>query len=145
MSPIPKSSAASSCWPRPKASSPKPQAASPLDRARKLIQQDRILPDETTVLCITGNGLKTTDVLADKYQAEIPIAPKLAEFEAYLAAKSASLPAAVADADGGYRRSLNTSGRRIALEATCRGLSDANHPRADAVAFHRGFRPGGFL
>ena len=55
--------------------------------ARKLIQQDRILPDETTVLCITGNGLKTTDVLADKYQTEIPIAPKLAEFEAYLAAK----------------------------------------------------------
>ena len=34
--------------------------------ARKLIQQDRILPDETTVLCITGNGLKTTDVLADR-------------------------------------------------------------------------------
>jgi threonine synthase len=62
--------------------------------ARKLIQQDRILPDETTVLCITGNGLKTTDVLADKYQAEAPIAPKLAEFEAYLAAKAVSLPAA---------------------------------------------------
>jgi threonine synthase len=62
--------------------------------ARKLIQQDRILPDETTVLCITGNGLKTTDVLADKYQAETPIAPKLAEFEAYLATKAASLPGA---------------------------------------------------
>jgi threonine synthase len=62
--------------------------------ARKLIQQDRILPDETTVLCITGNGLKTTDVLADKYQAEAPIAPKLAEFEAYLAAKAVRLPAA---------------------------------------------------
>jgi len=56
--------------------------------ARKLIQQDRILPDETTVLCITGNGLKTTDVLADKYQAERPISAKLAEFEAYLAAKA---------------------------------------------------------
>src|ERR1700723_4652935 len=55
---------------------------------RKLIQQDRILPDETTVICITGNGLKTTDVLADKYQAELPIAPKLAEFEAYLASKT---------------------------------------------------------
>jgi len=49
------------------------------------------------VLCITGNGLKTTDVLADKYQAEIPIAPKLAEFEAYLASKAASLPGAVAE------------------------------------------------
>ena len=55
--------------------------------ARKLIQQDRILPDETTVLCITGNGLKTTDVLANCYQAEKPIAPKLSEFENYLASK----------------------------------------------------------
>src|SRR5580704_12098158 len=65
--------------------------------ARKLIQQDRILPDETTVLCITGNGLKTTDVLADKYQSETAIAPKLAEFEAYLAAKSSALPAQFAE------------------------------------------------
>ena len=66
--------------------------------ARKLIHQDRILPDETTVLCITGNGLKTTDVLAEAYEAETPIAPKLAEFEAYLAAKVASLPTAVSEA-----------------------------------------------
>jgi threonine synthase len=66
--------------------------------ARKLIHQDRILPDETTVLCITGNGLKTTDVLADRYQVETPISPKLAEFEAYLAAKTANLPAAFAAA-----------------------------------------------
>jgi len=55
--------------------------------ARKLIQQDRILPDETTVLCITGNGLKTIDVLAEKYPAERPISAKLSEFEAYLATK----------------------------------------------------------
>jgi threonine synthase len=60
--------------------------------ARKLIHQDRILPDETTVICVTGNGLKTTDVLADAYEVETPIAPKLAEFEAYLASKLASLP-----------------------------------------------------
>lgn len=52
--------------------------------ARKLYQQDRILPDETTVLCITGNGLKTTDVLTGQYEAEEPIRPKLAEFEAFL-------------------------------------------------------------
>jgi threonine synthase len=55
--------------------------------ARKLIHQDRILPDETTVICVTGNGLKTTDVLADQYENEGAIAPKLAEFEAYLATK----------------------------------------------------------
>src|SRR3989449_330025 len=52
--------------------------------ARKLYRQDRILPDETTVLCITGNGLKTTDVLNGKYEAEEPIPPKIAEFDKYL-------------------------------------------------------------
>jgi threonine synthase len=52
--------------------------------AGKLYRQDRILPEETTVLCITGNGLKTTDVLAGVYQTERPIAPKLTEFEQYL-------------------------------------------------------------
>jgi threonine synthase len=52
--------------------------------AGKLYRQDRILPEETTVLCITGNGLKTTDVLSGLYEIERPIAPKLAEFENYL-------------------------------------------------------------
>src|SRR5271165_2800322 len=52
--------------------------------ARKLYGQGRIDPDETTVLCITGNGLKTTDALAGKYEAEEPIAPKVAEFEKYM-------------------------------------------------------------
>ena len=55
--------------------------------ARKLIRQDRILPDETTVLCITGNGLKTTDVFAGKYESEIPIAPRLRDFEVFLQSK----------------------------------------------------------
>jgi threonine synthase len=52
--------------------------------ARKLYGQGRITPEETTVLCITGNGLKTTDVLAGKYEAEEPIRPKLVEFETFL-------------------------------------------------------------
>jgi threonine synthase len=52
--------------------------------ARKLYQQGRIAPEETTVLCITGNGLKTTDVLAGKYETLDPIRPRLAEFEAFL-------------------------------------------------------------
>ncbi len=53
--------------------------------ARKLYKSGRIHPDETTILCITGNGLKTTDVLVDRYEVEQPIAPKLAEFEKLLA------------------------------------------------------------
>lgn len=52
--------------------------------ARKLFTQERIRPDETTVLCITGNGLKTTDALAGRFEAVEPIAPKLAAFEQYL-------------------------------------------------------------
>src|SRR5581483_9224204 len=52
--------------------------------ARKLYEQERISPEETTVLCITGNGLKTTDVLAGKYAAEEPIAPKISQFDKYL-------------------------------------------------------------
>ena len=52
--------------------------------ARKLFAQGRIRADETTVLCITGNGLKTTDALAGRFQAEEPIPPRLAAFEEYL-------------------------------------------------------------
>jgi threonine synthase len=52
--------------------------------ARKLYEQRRISPEETTVLCITGNGLKTTDVLAGKYAAEEPIAPKISQFDKYM-------------------------------------------------------------
>src|SRR5580692_400934 len=52
--------------------------------ARKLYRLGRIAPEETTVLCITGNGLKTTDVLSDKYEVEEPIRPKVAEFETLL-------------------------------------------------------------
>jgi threonine synthase len=62
--------------------------------ARKLYKSDRILPNETTVLCITGNGLKTTDVLTSEYEIEQPIAPKLAEFEKLLASE-VELPTAV--------------------------------------------------
>jgi threonine synthase len=52
---------------------------------QKLIAQGRIQPNETTVLCITGNGLKTTDALAGRFELEEPIAPKLADFERAIA------------------------------------------------------------
>jgi threonine synthase len=52
--------------------------------ADKLYRQGRIHPSETTVLCITGNGLKTTDVLTGRYETEAPIPPKIAEFDRYL-------------------------------------------------------------
>jgi threonine synthase len=51
---------------------------------QKLIREGRIRSDETTVVCITGNGLKTTDAIAAEYPATEAIAPKLEAFEAYL-------------------------------------------------------------
>src|SRR5260370_41866866 len=41
---------------------------------QKLIGQNRIKPDETTVVCITGNGLKTTDAIATEFPAAEAIA-----------------------------------------------------------------------
>jgi threonine synthase len=51
---------------------------------KKLIAQNRIRPEETTVVCITGNGLKTTDAIAAEFPATEAIAPRLEAFEAYL-------------------------------------------------------------
>jgi threonine synthase len=53
--------------------------------ARKLLAQGRIMPGETTVLCITGNGLKTTDALAEELPAPPVFAPSLVAFEEQLA------------------------------------------------------------
>lgn len=52
--------------------------------AQALIEQGHIGANEETVLCITGNGLKTTDALADRYTLEEAIEPKLAVFEKFL-------------------------------------------------------------
>jgi threonine synthase len=52
--------------------------------AEKLYAQGRIPPEETTVLCITGNGLKTTDALEGRFETSEPLAPKLAAFEEFL-------------------------------------------------------------
>ncbi len=60
--------------------------------ARKLVAEGRIGPDETTVLAITGNGLKTTEALSGRAQLMPAVAPRLAAFEALLA--EAGAPAA---------------------------------------------------
>jgi threonine synthase len=51
---------------------------------QRLIQQGRIAPNETTIVCITGNGLKTTDAIASEFPVTEAIAPRLEAFEAYL-------------------------------------------------------------
>ena len=51
---------------------------------KKLIAQNRIRSDETTVVSITGNGLKTTDAIRAEFPSSEAIAPRLEAFEAYL-------------------------------------------------------------
>jgi threonine synthase len=57
---------------------------------KKLIDQGRIAADETTVVCITGNGLKTTDAIIGEYPLGEAIAPKIEAFEALLDAQFAT-------------------------------------------------------
>ena len=61
--------------------------------ARKLIAQGKIDCDASTVLCITGNGLKTQEALIDKIARPVVIKPSLAEFEALVGAESPELVA----------------------------------------------------
>ncbi len=49
--------------------------------AKKLIEQERIPRDESIVLCITGNGLKTMEVLVGKVGKTELINSKLSEFD----------------------------------------------------------------
>ena len=50
----------------------------------RLYADGRIGRDEVTVACITGNGLKTLDVLQGRFDSMQPIKPKLAAFDEYI-------------------------------------------------------------
>jgi threonine synthase len=52
-----------------------------LAAARKLIADGKLPRDETTVLCITGNGLKTQEPLQERARPLQVIAPRIEEFE----------------------------------------------------------------
>ena len=52
---------------------------------RKLIEQGVIPRDQSVVLCITGNGLKTPDALYERLEAHVKIRPTLSAFDRALA------------------------------------------------------------
>jgi threonine synthase len=52
---------------------------------RKLIETGRIPRDEPIVMCVTGNGLKTPDVLYDRLGSGVTIQPSLQAFDRALA------------------------------------------------------------
>jgi threonine synthase len=52
--------------------------------AQKLIEQGRIDRDDSIVICVTGNGLKTQEPLLERVPKPIVIKPSLENFEAVL-------------------------------------------------------------
>jgi threonine synthase len=58
---------------------------------QKLIEQGRIDRDESIVICITGNGLKTQEPLLERMPKPIVIKPTLENFEAVLETFSPAL------------------------------------------------------
>lgn len=59
--------------------------------AKKLIAKGRIPANDSAVLCITGNGLKTLDAVVGHVGSTREIRPSLREFEAMLENKTASV------------------------------------------------------
>jgi threonine synthase len=64
--------------------------------AQKLIEQGRIGRDDSIVLCITGNGLKTQEPLLERMRKPVVIKPSLEEFEALVESLSPALAGSVA-------------------------------------------------
>ncbi len=63
-----------------------------LAAAKKLIEQGVIPRDESVVVCITGNGLKTQEPLMNRLGQAVRIKPSLASFEANLSSRLADVP-----------------------------------------------------
>jgi threonine synthase len=51
---------------------------------KKLLEQGYINPSETTVACITGNGLKTIDAIQHEYTLTPAIEPRMTVFENFI-------------------------------------------------------------
>ncbi len=62
-----------------------PAGGTTLAAAIRLIRDEVIPRDESVVVCITGNGYKTADAMADSVPAPRRIGRSLREFEAFLA------------------------------------------------------------
>jgi threonine synthase len=65
-----------------------PAGGATLAGAMQLIEAGTIPPDEPIVVCITGNGYKTADVMAGRIAEPARIGRSYAEFESYFASVS---------------------------------------------------------
>jgi threonine synthase len=62
-----------------------PAGGTTLAATRALIRQGAIKPNESVVVCITGNGYKTAEVMYDRVARPVTIGRSLADFEKVVA------------------------------------------------------------
>jgi threonine synthase len=62
-----------------------PAGGTTLAATRQLIRRGAIKPNESVVVCITGNGYKTTEVMMDRVTKPVTIGRSLADFEKVVA------------------------------------------------------------
>ena len=77
-----------------------PAGGTTLAVTRKLFEKGVIPRDESTVVCITGNGYKTADVMASLVDAPTALGRSLGEFEQFIAARDAARGAQVGASGG---------------------------------------------
>jgi threonine synthase len=65
-----------------------PAGGTTLAAAVDLIQRGVIPPDESIVVCITGNGYKTAEVVQDRLDAPVRLSRAFKEFETWWASRS---------------------------------------------------------
>ena len=66
-----------------------PAGGTTLAATIELIRRGAIAPDESTVVCITGNGYKTTDVVASRMAAPVRLGRGFKEFEGWWESRQA--------------------------------------------------------
>lgn len=62
-----------------------PAGGTTLAATRALIERGTIKPDESVVVCITGNGYKTAEVMSERVERPLRIGRSLADFEKFVA------------------------------------------------------------
>jgi len=75
-----------------------PAGGTTLAATRALIERGAIKRHESVVICITGNGYKTADVMLDRVVKPVEIDRSLADFERKIAPPAAASPAAAVSA-----------------------------------------------
>jgi threonine synthase len=71
-----------------------PAGGTTLAATRKLIERGAIKPDESVVVCITGNGYKTAEIVRDRVASPTQIGRSLADFDRVIGSRM-KVPASV--------------------------------------------------